>query len=164
MHFKTLFLNNNRFSIISSGLFDVIAMITLITYASLQLWRENGCFRYTQWSIKDIHGIQVLNKLVNVLRSFCFDAENHLFFIIKMTRFHWLPYGLTVSACSHCIFLSDLDLSSCCLSWNYIGTTQLLIVVDRCVVLASIGTPEALDDCQLCQTEWYWIITSVWDV
>lgn len=43
MHFKTLFLNNNRFSIISSGLFGVIAMITLITYASLQLWRENGC-------------------------------------------------------------------------------------------------------------------------
>lgn len=51
------------------------------------------------------------------------------------------------------ISLSDLDLIGCRLSWDYIKTTQLLITVDRCVVLTSIGTPEALDDCQLCQTK-----------
>lgn len=40
---RLVFLNDHRFSIFSWSLFDVIAIITLITYASLQLWCENGC-------------------------------------------------------------------------------------------------------------------------
>lgn len=86
---RLVFLNDHRFSIFSWSLFDVIAIITLITYASLQLWRENGClFPIYSMIHQDIHGIQVSIKLVNFLRSFCFDVENHLFFIIKMTEFH----------------------------------------------------------------------------